>query len=90
MVKFVSFKDDNGYDEQVCLIEFDNMIDFRLFQDEMFNQGNRIEIEGNDTRDDNKAFWAASGGYPFMVIEDRHNIVDKAAWEELMKAYNEE
>ena len=56
----------------------------------MLKRGNRIEIESNDTRDDNRAFWAASEGVPFMVIEDQHNIVDKAAWEELMRVCNEE
>lgn len=90
MVKFVLFKDDNGYDELLYLIEFDDMDDFDYFQAQMFERGNRIEIEGNDTRDNNRAFWAASEGAPFMVIKDQHNIVDKAAWEELMRAYNEE
>ena len=90
MVKLVLFKDDNGYDALLYLIEFDDMDDFDYFQARMFKRGNRIEIEGNDTRDDNKAFWAASEGVPFMVIEDQHNIVNKAAWEELMRAYNEE
>lgn len=90
MVKFVSFKDDNDYDEHFCLIEFDDMDDFDYFQAQMFERGNRIEIEGNDTRDDSRAFWVASEGVPFMVIEDQHNIVDKAAWEEFMRAYNEE
>lgn len=90
MVKFVSFKDDYGYDEYLCLIEFDDMDDFDYFQAWMFKRDNRIEIEGNDTRDNNRAFWAASEGAPFMVIEDQHNIVDKAAWEELMRVYNGE
>lgn len=90
MVKLVLFKDDNGYDELLYLIEFDDMDDFDYFQARMFKRGNRIEIGSNDTRDDDKAFWAASEGAPFMVIEDQHNIVDKAAWEELMRAYNEE
>lgn len=89
IIRIVPFKDDNGYDVQVCLIEFDDMDDFRLFQYEMLNQGNRIEIEVNDA-EDNKAFWAVTGGYPLMVIEDQHNIVDKAAWEELMRIYNGE
>ena len=90
MVKIVLYKDDNGYDELLYLIEFDDMDDFDYFQARMFKRGNRIEIEGNDTRDNNRAFWAASEGAPFMVIEDQHNIVDKAAWEELMRAYNGE
>lgn len=90
MVKLVLFKDDNDYDELLYLIEFVDMDDFDYFQARMFKRGNRIEIEGNDTRDDNRAFWAASEGVPFMVIEDRHNIVDKTAWEELMRGYNEE
>ena len=90
MVKNVLYKDDNGYDELLCLIEFDDMDDFDYFQAWMFKRGNRIEIEGNDTREDNPAFWKVSEGVPFMVIEDQHNIVDKAAWEELMRAYNEE
>ena len=90
MVKFVLFKDDNGYDELLYLIEFDDMDDFDYFQGRMLKRGNRIEIEGNDTRDNNSAFWVASEGVPFMVIEDQHNIVDKAAWEELMRTYNGE
>ena len=90
MVKLVLFKDANGYDELLYLIEFDDMDDFDYFQARMIKRGNKIEIEGNDTRDDNRAFWAASKGVPFMVIEDQHNIVDKAAWEELMGVYNEE
>lgn len=90
MVKLVLFKDDNDYDELLYLIEFDDMDDFDYFQAWMFKRGNRIEIEGNDTRDNNRAFWAASEGVPFMVIKDHHNIVDKAAWEKLMRVYNEE
>lgn len=90
MVKLVLFKDDNDYDELLYLIEFDDMDDFDYFQAWMFKRGNRIEIEGNDTRDNNRAFWAASEGVPFMVIKDHHNIVDKAAWEKLMRIYNEE
>ena len=90
MVKLVLFKDDNDYDELLYLIEFDDMDDFDYFQEQMLKRGNRIEIEGNDTKDDNRAFWKASEGVPFMVIKDQHNIVDKAAWEELMRAYNEE
>ena len=90
MVKNVLYKDDNGYDELLCLIEFDDMDDFDYFQEQMLKRGNRIEIEGNDTRDDNRAFWATSEGVPFMVIEDQHNIVDKTAWEELMRGYNGE
>lgn len=87
-IKFVSYKDDNGYDEQICLIEFEDMIDFDLFQTEMLNQDNRIQIEFNDT-ENGKAFRIASHGCPIMVIYDRHYIVDKAAWEELMEVYNE-
>ena len=90
MVKLVLFKNANGYDEQLWLIEFDDIDDFDYFQARMFKRGNRIEIEGNDTRDDNRAFWAASEGIPFMVIKDHHNIVNKAAREELMRAYNGE
>ena len=90
MVKLVLFKDDNDYDELLYLIEFDDMDDFDYFQARMFKRGNRIEIEGNDTRDDSRAFWAASKGVPFMVIEDQHNIVDMEAWEELMRVCNEE
>lgn len=90
MVKLVLFKDDNDYDELLYLIEFDDMDDFDYFQEQMLKRGNRIEIEDNDTRDDNRAFWAASEGAPLMVIEDQHNIVDKAAWEELVRGYNEE
>ena len=90
MVKSVLFKDDNDYDELLCLIEFDDIDDFDYFQERMLKRGNRIEIEGNDTRDNNRAFWAASEGVPFMVIEDQHNIVNKAAWEELMRVCNEE
>ena len=90
MIKLVLFKDDNEHDELLCLIEFDDMDDFDYFQEQMLKRGNRIEIEGNDTKDDNRAFWAASEGVPFMVIEDKHNIVNEAAWEELVRAYNEE
>lgn len=90
MVKLVLFKDDNDYDELLYLIEFDDIDDFDYFQARMFKRGNKIEIEGNDTRDNNRAFWAASEGVPFMVIKDHHNIVNKAAWEELMRVYNEE
>lgn len=90
MVKFALFKNANGYDEQLWLIEFDDMDDFDYFQAWMFDKGNRIEIEGNDTREDNPAFWKTSEGAPFVVIKDHHNVVDKAAWEELMRAYNEE
>lgn len=90
MVKLVLFKDANGYDELLYLIEFDDMDDFDYFQARMFKRENRIEIEGNDTRDNNRAFWAASEGVPFMVIKDHHNVVDKTAWEELMRVYNEE
>lgn len=90
MVKLVLFKDANGYDELLYLIEFDDMDDFDYFQAWMLKRGNKIEIEGNDTRDNNRAFWAASEGVPFIVIKDHHNIVDKAAWEELMRVYNEE
>ena len=90
MVKLVLFKDDNDYDELLYLIEFDDMDDFDYFQAWMFKRGNRIEIEGNDTRDNNRAFWAASEGAPLMVIKDHHNIVSKAAWEELMRVCNEE
>ena len=90
MVKLVLFKDDNDHDELLCLIEFDDMDDFDYFQARMLKRGNRIEIEGNDTRDNNRAFWAASEGAPFIVIKDHRNIVDKAAREELMRGYNEE
>ena len=90
IVKLVLFKDDNEHDELLCLIEFDDMDDFDYFQEQMLKRGNRIEIEGNDTRDNNRASWAASEGVPLMVIKDHHNIVDEAAWEELMRAYNEE
>lgn len=90
MVKLVLFKDANGYDELLYLIEFDDMDDFDYFQARMLKRGNKIEIESNDTRDNNRAFWAASEGVPFIVIKDHHNIVDKAAWEELMRVYNEE
>ena len=90
MVKLVLFKDDNGYDELLYLIEFDDMDDFDYFQAWMFKRGNRIEIEGNDTRDNNRAFWAASEGVPFMVIKDQHNIVNEEAWEEIMRACNGE
>ena len=90
MIKLVLFKDNNDYDELLYLIEFDDMDDFDYFQAWMLKRGNRIEIEGNDTREDNPAFWAASEGAPFMVIEDQHNIVDKTAWEELVRAYNGE
>lgn len=90
MVKLVLFKDDNDYDELLYLIEFDDIDDFDYFQARMFKRGNKIEIEGNDTRDNNRAFWAASEGVPFMVIKDHHNIVNKAAWEERMRVYNEE
>ena len=90
MVKIVLYKDDNGYDELLYLIEFDDMDDFDYFQEQMLKRGNRIEIEGNDTRDDNRAFWAASEGVPFMVIKDQHNIVNEEAWEEIMRAYNGE
>ena len=90
MVKIVLYKDDNGYDELLYLIEFDDMDDFDYFQAWMLKRGNRIEIEGNDTRDDNRAFWAASEGVPFMVIKDHHNSINKAAWEELVRIYNGE
>ena len=90
MIKLVLFKDDNDHDELLCLIEFDDMDDFDYFQEQMLKRGNRIEIETNDTRDDNRAFWAASKGVPFMVIKDQHNIVDMEAWEELVRAYNGE
>ena len=90
MIKLVLFKDDNDYDELLCLIEFDDMDDFDYFQEQMLKRGNRIEIEGNDTRDDNRAFWAASKGVPFMVIKDQHSIADKTAWDELVRAYNGE
>ena len=90
MVKIVLYKEDNGDDELRYLIEFEDMDDLGYFQEQMLKRGNRIEIEGNDTRDDNRAFWAASEGVPFMVIKDHHNIVDKAAWEELVRAYNGE
>ena len=90
MVKLVLFKDDNDYDELLYLIEFDDMDDFDYFQAWMFKRGNRIEIEGNDTRDNNRAFWAASEGAPFMVIKDHRNSINKAAWEELMRIYNGE
>ena len=90
MVKIVLYKDDNGYDELLYLIEFDDMDDFDYFQAWMFKRGNRIEIEGNDTRDNNRAFWAASEGAPFMVIKDQHDIVNEATWEELVRAYNGE
>ena len=81
MVKIVLYKDDNGYDELLYLIEFDDMDDFDYFQAWMFKRGNRIEIEGNDTRDNNRAFWAASEGVPFIVIKDHHNSINKAARE---------
>ena len=90
MVKLVLFKDDNDYDELLYLIEFDDMDDFDYFQAWMFKRGNRIEIEGNDTREDNPAFWKVSEGAPFMVIKDHHNSINKAAWEELMRIYNGE
>ena len=90
MVKLVLFKDDNDYDELLYLIEFDDMDDFDYFQRQILKRGNRIEIEGNDTRDDNRVFSAASKGVPFMVIEDQHSIAGKTAWEELVRAYNGE
>ena len=90
IVKLVLFKDDNEHDELLYLIEFDDMDDFDYFQAQMLKRGNRIEIEGNDTRDNNRAFWAASEGVLFIVIKDHHNIVNKAAREELMRAYNGE
>lgn len=90
IVKLVLFKDDNEHDELLYLIEFDDMDDFDYFQARMFKRGNRIEIEGNDTRDDNRAFWAASEGAPFMAIKDHHNIVDMEALKELVRAYNGE
>ena len=79
MVKLVLFKDDNDHDELLYLIEFNDMDDFDYFQARMFKRGNRIEIEGNDTRKDNPAFWKVSEGVPFMVIKDHRNIVDKTA-----------
>lgn len=85
-IKFVPYKDDDGYDEQICLIEFEDMIDFDLFQTEMLNRDNRIQIEFNDV-ENGIAFRTASQGCPIMVIYDRHHIVDKAAWEELMRIY---
>lgn len=90
IVKLVLFKDDNDYDELLCLIEFDDMDDFDYFQAWMLKRGNRIEIEDNDTRDDNRAFWAASEGVPFMVIKDQHNIVNMEALKELVRGYNGE
>lgn len=81
-IKFVPYEDDN----QICLVEFEDMIDFDLFQTEMLNRGNRIQIECNDA-EDNVAFRTASQGCPIMVIYDRQYIVDKAAWEELMEIY---
>ena len=90
MVKIVLYKDDNGYDELLYLIEFDDMDDFDYFQEQMLKRGNRIEIEGNDTRDDNRAFCAASEGVPFIVIKDHQNIVNEEAWEEIMRACNGE
>ena len=90
MVKLVLFKDDNDYDELLCLIEFDDMDDFDYFQEQMLKRGNRIEIESNDTREDNPAFWKVSEGVPVIVIKDHHNSINKAAWEELVKAYNGE
>ena len=77
MVKIVLYKDDNGYDELLYLIEFDDMDDFDYFQARMFKRGNRIEIEGNDTREDNSTFWKVSEGVPLIVIKDHQNIVDK-------------
>lgn len=82
-IKFVSYKDDEGYDEQVYLAEFEDMIDFDLFQTEMLNRENRIEIEVNDSED--KGFRTATWGCPIMVINDRHYVVDKEAWEELLR-----
>ena len=81
MVKIVLYKDDNGYDELLYLIEFDDMDDFDYFQARMFKRGNRIEIGSNDTREDNPAFWKVSEGVPFIVIKDHHNSINKAAWE---------
>lgn len=84
MVRLVPYKDNNGYDEQICLIEFDDIDDFDYFQARMFKCGNRIEIEGNDSKD-NTAFWTASEGCPIMTIDDRHYTIDEDAWAELLR-----
>lgn len=82
-IKFVPYKDDEGYDEQVCLAEFEDMIDFNLFQTEMLNRENRVEIEVNDSED--KGFRTATWGCPIMVINDQHYTIDEDAWEELLR-----
>lgn len=87
-IKFVSYKDDDGYDEQVCLAEFEDMIDFDLFQTEMLNRDNRIEIEVNDSED--MGFRKATLGCPIMVINDKRYVIDKAAWEDILRIYNGE
>ena len=46
----------------------------------MYNDNNGMGGEYEEVTD----------GAPFMVIKDQHNIVDKAAWEELVRAYNGE
>lgn len=82
-IKFVSYKDDNGYDESICLAEFEDMIDFDLFQTEMLNQENRIMIKINDDAD--KGFRKASLGCPILIIYDRRYVIDEDAWEELLR-----
>ena len=44
----------------------------------------------NDNNGMGGEYEEVTDGVPFMVIEDQHNIVDKTAWEELVRAYNGE
>ena len=56
----------------------------------MFERGNLIQLEPHDNNDMGEEYEEATEGAPFMVIKDQHNIADKTAWEDFVRAYNGE
>lgn len=89
MIEFVPFGGDDDYNE-VCLIEFKDEKEFTAFCADMFEKDNLIQLEPHDNNDMGEEYEKVTEGAPFMVIEDHHNIVDQAAWKELMRIYNGE
>lgn len=89
MIEFVPFGGDDDYNE-VCLIEFKDEKEFMAFCADMFEKGNRIRLSPHSNNGMGGEYEEVTDGTPFMVIEDYYSIVDTAAWEELIRAYNGE
>lgn len=89
MIEFVPFGGDDDYSE-VCLIEFKDEKEFMTFYADMFDKGNVIQLEPHDNLDLGEEYDEVTDGAMFMVVDDHHNVTDKAAWEELVRIYNGE